>query len=186
MSVARQIYRDFRAIDPRQEALPVKAVVYTRTIARTIRASRSFVDEAELEAGSAEIIAQRTVAETVINNANLVAPVLATRSADNFSTLLRQTCAAHARARLALKDAPLTAAHRALANGDAQSNGGDVKKLVEVLPAERTGRDRRYAVQFCRTPARTKISDALYGSRVRAILLPGSRRRGSNAAHVSR
>lgn len=88
VSAAKRIYEDFCAIDPRHAKLPVKAVVYTHNHTDHTGGVRAFVDEAALEAGSVEIIAHRSLMETVINNANLVAPILATRSAYSFGTLL--------------------------------------------------------------------------------------------------
>ena len=88
VSAAKRIYEDFCAIDPRHATLPVKAVVYTHNHTDHTGGVRAFVDEAALEAGRVEIIAHRTLMDTVINNANLVAPILATRSADSFGTLL--------------------------------------------------------------------------------------------------
>jgi alkyl sulfatase BDS1-like metallo-beta-lactamase superfamily hydrolase len=66
----------------------VKAVVYTHNHTDHTGGVRAFVDEAALEAGQVEIIAHRTLMDTVINNANLVAPILSTRSAYSFGTLL--------------------------------------------------------------------------------------------------
>jgi alkyl sulfatase BDS1-like metallo-beta-lactamase superfamily hydrolase len=88
VSAAKRIYDDFCAIDPRHATLPVKAVVYTHNHTDHTGGVRAFVDEAALEAGRVEIIAHRTLMDTVINNANLVAPILATRSAYSFGTLL--------------------------------------------------------------------------------------------------
>ena len=88
VSAAKRIYEDFCAIDPRHAELPVKAVVYTHNHTDHTGGVRAFVDEAALEAGRVEIIAHRTLMDTVINNANLVAPILATRSAYSFGTLL--------------------------------------------------------------------------------------------------
>jgi alkyl sulfatase BDS1-like metallo-beta-lactamase superfamily hydrolase len=88
VSAAQRIYADFCAIDPRHAELPVKAVVYTHNHTDHTGGVRAFVDEAALEAGRVEIIAHRTLMDTVINNANLVAPILATRSAYSFGTLL--------------------------------------------------------------------------------------------------
>ncbi|SIO63471.1 alkyl sulfatase dimerization domain-containing protein [Paraburkholderia phenazinium] len=88
VSAAKRIYEDFCAIDPRHAGLPVKAVVYTHNHTDHTGGVRAFVDEAALEAGRVEIIAHRTLMDTVINNANLVAPILATRSAYSFGTLL--------------------------------------------------------------------------------------------------
>ena len=88
VSAAKRIYEDFCAIDPRHATLPVKAVVYTHNHTDHTGGVRAFVDEAALEAGRVEIIAHRTLMDTVINNANLVAPILATRSAYSFGTLL--------------------------------------------------------------------------------------------------
>jgi alkyl sulfatase BDS1-like metallo-beta-lactamase superfamily hydrolase len=88
VSAAKRIYEDFCAIDPRHAGLPVKAVVYTHNHTDHTGGVRAFVDEAALEAGQVEIIAHRTLMDTVISNANLVAPILATRSAYSFGTLL--------------------------------------------------------------------------------------------------
>lgn len=88
VSAAKRIYEDFCSIDPRYAGLPVKAVVYTHNHTDHTGGVRAFVDEAALEAGRVEIIAHRTLMDTVINNANLVAPILATRSAYSFGTLL--------------------------------------------------------------------------------------------------
>ncbi|HZZ13795.1 MAG TPA: alkyl sulfatase dimerization domain-containing protein [Paraburkholderia sp.] len=88
VSAAKRIYDDFCTIDPRHAELPVKAVVYTHNHTDHTGGVRAFVDEAALESGSIEIIAHSSLMETVINNANLVAPILATRSAYSFGTLL--------------------------------------------------------------------------------------------------
>jgi alkyl sulfatase BDS1-like metallo-beta-lactamase superfamily hydrolase len=88
VSAARRIYDDFRAIDPRHAELPVKAIVYTHNHTDHTGGVRAFVDEAALAEGRVEIIAHRTLMDTVINNANLIAPILATRSAYSFGTLL--------------------------------------------------------------------------------------------------
>lgn len=88
VSAAKRIYEDFCAIDPRHAGLPVKAVVYTHNHTDHTGGVRAFVDDSDLAAGRIEIIAHRTLMDTVINNANLVAPILATRSAYSFGTLL--------------------------------------------------------------------------------------------------
>ncbi|TAL94939.1 MAG: MBL fold metallo-hydrolase [Paraburkholderia sp.] len=88
VSAAKRIYEDFCSIDPRHAALPVKAIVYTHNHTDHTGGVRAFADEASLADGSVEIIAHRSLMETVINNANLVAPILATRSAYSFGTLL--------------------------------------------------------------------------------------------------
>lgn len=88
VSAAKRIYEDFCAIDPRHAELPIKAVVYTHNHSDHTGGVRAFVDEAALEAGSVEIIAHSSLMETVINNANLVAPILGARSAYSFGTLL--------------------------------------------------------------------------------------------------
>ena len=66
----------------------MKAVVYTHEHTDHTGGVRAFVDEAVLEAGRGEIVAHRTLMDTVINHANPVAPILATRSAYSFGTLL--------------------------------------------------------------------------------------------------
>ncbi|WP_412023669.1 alkyl sulfatase dimerization domain-containing protein [Burkholderia cepacia] len=88
VSAARRIYEDFCAIDPRHRALPVKAVVYTHNHTDHTGGVRAFADEAALASGRVEIIAHRSLMDAVINNANLVAPILGTRSAYSFGALL--------------------------------------------------------------------------------------------------
>jgi alkyl sulfatase BDS1-like metallo-beta-lactamase superfamily hydrolase len=88
VSAAKRIHEDFCAIDPRHAQLPVKAVVYTHNHTDHTGGVRAFADEARLADGSIEIIAHSSLMETVINNANLVAPILATRSAYSFGSLL--------------------------------------------------------------------------------------------------
>jgi alkyl sulfatase BDS1-like metallo-beta-lactamase superfamily hydrolase len=88
VSAAKRIYEDFCAIDPRHACLPVKAVVYTHNHTDHTGGVRAFADEDKLAAGSVEIIAHCSLMETVINNANLVAPILAARSAYSFGALL--------------------------------------------------------------------------------------------------
>lgn len=88
VSSARQIYEDFCAIDPRHRELPVKAIVYTHNHTDHTGGVRAFADEAALESGRTEIIAHRSLMEVVANNANLVAPILGTRSAYSFGALL--------------------------------------------------------------------------------------------------
>ncbi|MFT4437283.1 alkyl sulfatase dimerization domain-containing protein [Caballeronia sp. 15715] len=88
VSAAKRIYEDFCAIDPRHAQLPVKAVVYTHNHTDHTGGVRAFANEAQLAEGSVEIIAHSSLMETVINNANLVAPILAARSAYSFGTLL--------------------------------------------------------------------------------------------------
>ncbi|WP_322057722.1 alkyl sulfatase dimerization domain-containing protein [Paraburkholderia sp. J63] len=88
VSSARQIYEDFCAIDPRHRELPVKAIVYTHNHTDHTGGVRAFADEAALESGRVEIIAHRSLMEVVANNANLVAPILGTRSAYSFGALL--------------------------------------------------------------------------------------------------
>jgi alkyl sulfatase BDS1-like metallo-beta-lactamase superfamily hydrolase len=88
VSAAKRIHEDFCAIDPRHAELPVKAVVYTHNHTDHTGGVRAFANEARLADGSIEIIAHSSLMETVINNANLVAPILATRSAYSFGALL--------------------------------------------------------------------------------------------------
>lgn len=88
VSAAKRIYEDFCSIDPRHATLPIKAVVYTHNHSDHTGGVRAFVDEAALASGDVEIIAHRSLMDTVINNANLVAPILATRSAYSFGMLL--------------------------------------------------------------------------------------------------
>lgn len=88
VSAARRIYEDFCAIDPRHAGLPVKAVVYTHNHTDHTGGVRAFVGERDLADGRVEIIAHRTLMDAVINNANLIAPILTTRSAYSFGTLL--------------------------------------------------------------------------------------------------
>jgi alkyl sulfatase BDS1-like metallo-beta-lactamase superfamily hydrolase len=88
VSAAERIYEDFCSIDPRHAALPIKAVVYTHNHSDHTGGVRAFVNEAALARGDVEIIAHRSLMETVINNANLVAPILVTRSAYSFGMLL--------------------------------------------------------------------------------------------------
>ncbi|OAJ59825.1 hypothetical protein A6V36_26000 [Paraburkholderia ginsengiterrae] len=85
---ARRIYEDFCSIDPRHRELPVKAVVYTHNHTDHTGGVRAFVDEAALEEDRVEIIAHRSLMDIVINNANLVGPILGTRSAYSFGALL--------------------------------------------------------------------------------------------------
>jgi alkyl sulfatase BDS1-like metallo-beta-lactamase superfamily hydrolase len=88
VSSAQRIYEDFCAIDPRHRELPVKAIVYTHNHTDHTGGVRAFADEAALEAGAIEIIAHRSLMEVVVNNANLVAPILGMRSAYSFGALL--------------------------------------------------------------------------------------------------
>jgi alkyl sulfatase BDS1-like metallo-beta-lactamase superfamily hydrolase len=88
VSSAKRIYEDFCAIDPGHAQLPVKAVVYTHNHTDHTGGVRAFANEAQIATGDIEIIAHRSLMETVINNANLVGPILAARSAYSFGTLL--------------------------------------------------------------------------------------------------
>jgi alkyl sulfatase BDS1-like metallo-beta-lactamase superfamily hydrolase len=88
VSPARKIYQDFCEIDPRHRELPIKAIVYTHNHTDHTGGVRAFADEAALAEGRIEIIAHRSLMETVANNANLVAPILGTRSAYSFGALL--------------------------------------------------------------------------------------------------
>jgi alkyl sulfatase BDS1-like metallo-beta-lactamase superfamily hydrolase len=88
VSAARRIHEDFCAIDPRHVSLPVVAVVYTHNHTDHTGGVRAFADEDKLASGCVEIIAHRSLMEAVINNANLIAPILAARSAYSFGTLL--------------------------------------------------------------------------------------------------
>ncbi|CAB3797700.1 Putative alkyl/aryl-sulfatase YjcS [Paraburkholderia caffeinitolerans] len=89
VSSAQRIYEDFCAIDPRHRELPVKAIVYTHNHTDHTGGVRAFADEAALESGRVEIIAHRSLMDVVVNNANLVAPILGTRTAYSFGALLQ-------------------------------------------------------------------------------------------------
>jgi alkyl sulfatase BDS1-like metallo-beta-lactamase superfamily hydrolase len=88
VSAARRIYEDFCSIDACFRQLPVRAIVFTHNHTDHTGGVRAFADETALNTGEIEIVAHRSLMDTVINNANLVGPILATRSAYSFGTLL--------------------------------------------------------------------------------------------------
>lgn len=88
VTAARQTYLDFCRIDPRHADLPVRAVIYTHNHTDHIGGVRAFADEARVARGEVQIISHVSLMETVTNNANLVAPILGTRSAYSFGSLL--------------------------------------------------------------------------------------------------
>lgn len=85
---AEQILQDFRAAVPEVADWPVAALVYTHNHSDHINGARVFVNEEDLQAGRTQIIAHATLMRSVSDNASVVAPILATRSAYSFGALL--------------------------------------------------------------------------------------------------
>ena len=85
---AVQILQDFRAAVPEVADWPVAALVYTHNHSDHINGARAFVSEKDVQAGRAQIIAHRTLMRAISDNASVVAPILATRSAYSFGALL--------------------------------------------------------------------------------------------------
>ncbi len=85
---ASQILQDFRAAVPEVADWPVAALVYTHNHSDHINGARAFVNEADVQAGRTQIIAHSTLMRAVSDNASVVAPILATRSAYSFGALL--------------------------------------------------------------------------------------------------
>lgn len=85
---ATQILQDFRAALPEVADWPVAALVYTHNHSDHINGARAFVNEEDVQAGRTQIIAHATLMRAVSDNASVVAPILATRSAYSFGALL--------------------------------------------------------------------------------------------------
>jgi alkyl sulfatase BDS1-like metallo-beta-lactamase superfamily hydrolase len=85
---AAQILQDFRAAVPEVADWPVAALVYTHNHSDHINGARAFVNEEDVQAGRTQIIAHATLMRSVSDNASVVAPILATRSAYSFGALL--------------------------------------------------------------------------------------------------
>lgn len=85
---AAQILQDFRAAVPEVADWPVAALVYTHNHSDHINGARAFVNEEDVRAGRSQIIAHATLMRSVSDNASVVAPILATRSAYSFGVLL--------------------------------------------------------------------------------------------------
>lgn len=85
---AAQILQDFRAAVPEVADWPVAALVYTHNHSDHINGARAFVNEEDVRAGRTQIIAHATLMRAVSDNASVVAPILATRSAYSFGALL--------------------------------------------------------------------------------------------------
>ncbi len=87
---ATQILQDFRAAVPECANWPIEALIYTHNHSDHINGARAFVDEDELRSGKVQIIAHSTLMKAISDNASVVAPILATRSAYSFGALLPQ------------------------------------------------------------------------------------------------
>lgn len=85
---ATQVFADFKAAVPELANWPVAALVYTHNHSDHINGARAFVNEADVQAGRTQIIAHATLMRSVSDNASVVAPILATRSAYSFGALL--------------------------------------------------------------------------------------------------
>lgn len=85
---ALQIWQDFKQAVPELADWPVAALVYTHNHSDHINGARAFVDEAEVAAGRTHIIAHSTLMKAVADNASVVAPILRTRSAYSFGSML--------------------------------------------------------------------------------------------------
>jgi alkyl sulfatase BDS1-like metallo-beta-lactamase superfamily hydrolase len=85
---AAQILQNFRSAVPEVADWPVAAMVYTHNHSDHINGGRAFVDEEDVQAGRTQIIAHATLMRAVSDNASVVAPILATRSAYSFGALL--------------------------------------------------------------------------------------------------
>jgi len=85
---AAQIWQDFKTAMPEVADWPVAALVYTHNHSDHINGARAFVNEEDLRAGRTQIIAHSTLMRAVSDNASVIAPILATRSAYSFGALL--------------------------------------------------------------------------------------------------
>ena len=85
---AVQILQDFRQALPELADWPVAALVYTHNHSDHINGARAFMDEKDVQAGRAQIIAHASLMKAVSDNASVVSPILATRSAYSFGALL--------------------------------------------------------------------------------------------------
>lgn len=85
---AAQIWQDFKTAVPELADWPVAALVYTHNHSDHINGARAFVNEEDVQAGRTQIIAHATLMQAVSDNASVVAPILATRSAYSFGALL--------------------------------------------------------------------------------------------------
>jgi alkyl sulfatase BDS1-like metallo-beta-lactamase superfamily hydrolase len=85
---AAQILQDFRAALPELADWPLAALVYTHNHSDHINGARAFVNEEDVETGRTQIIAHSTLMRAISDNASVVAPILATRSAYSFGALL--------------------------------------------------------------------------------------------------
>lgn len=85
---AAQIWQDFKAAVPEVADWTVAALVYTHNHSDHINGARAFVNEEDVQAGRTQIIAHSTLMRAVSDNASVVAPILATRSAYSFGALL--------------------------------------------------------------------------------------------------
>lgn len=85
---ATQIWQDFKAAVPEVADWPVAALVYSHNHSDHINGARAFVNEEDVQAGRTQIIAHATLMRAVSDNASVVAPILATRSAYSFGALL--------------------------------------------------------------------------------------------------
>ena len=85
---AAQVWQDFKAAVPEVADWPVAALVYTHNHSDHINGARAFVNEEDVRAGRTRIIAHATLMRAVSDNASVVAPILATRSAYSFGALL--------------------------------------------------------------------------------------------------
>lgn len=85
---AARILQDFRAAVPEVANWPVAALIYTHNHSDHINGARAFVNEEDVRAGRTQIIAHATLMRAISENASVVAPILATRSAYSFGALL--------------------------------------------------------------------------------------------------
>jgi|GEM_PF-2966677 len=83
---AKAILAEFRKITNK----PVRAVIYTHNHSDHTMGVKAFTSEEDVKAGRVDIFAHETLMDTVINNANVVAPILGLRSAYSFGIALER------------------------------------------------------------------------------------------------
>jgi alkyl sulfatase BDS1-like metallo-beta-lactamase superfamily hydrolase len=82
----KAILAEFRKITDK----PVKAIIYTHNHSDHTLGVKAFTTEEDVKAGRVDIFAHETLMDAVINNANVVAPILGLRSAYSFGIALER------------------------------------------------------------------------------------------------
>jgi alkyl sulfatase BDS1-like metallo-beta-lactamase superfamily hydrolase len=88
LPAAKRVFEDFKRAVPQAAALPVRAAIYAHNYMDHIAGVRAFATDEELASGEIKIIAHESLLSILVNNANLVGPILALRALYSFGNLI--------------------------------------------------------------------------------------------------